>query len=187
MGGADKAFVMLAGRPLIAHLIDRLSTQCAPLAINANGDPARFAATGLPVLADSIAGQPGPLAGILAALDWAAGIGAAAVVTAAVDTPFVPADLAERLRKAAGPGGIAVAASPDGTGRMRQHPTFGIWPTALRGDLREALAAGERKVMRWTEMQGAAVAEFAAAPFDPFLNINSPEDLGTAERIARAL
>ena len=187
MGGADKAFVMLAGRPLIAHLIDRIAAQCTPLAINANGDAARFASTGLPVLGDSVAGQPGPLAGILAALDWAAGIGAGAVVTAAVDTPFPPADLAARLRLAAERSGIAIAASADTAGRMRRHPTFGLWPVSLREDLRAALAAGERKVMFWAEAQGAGVAEFASAPFDPFLNINSPDDLAGAERIARGL
>ena len=184
MDGADKALLPLAGRPMIAHLIDRLAPQCAPLGINAGGDAGRFAFTGLPVLSDSVAGQPGPLAGILAALDWAAASGADAVVTAAVDTPFPPADLVDRLRQAAGPTGLAIAASPDNTGRMRRHPTFGLWPVRLRGPLRAALKAGERKVMLWAEAQGATVAEFAATPFDPFFNINTPEDLARAERIA---
>ncbi len=184
MGGADKALLSLAGRPMIAHLIDRLVPQCAPLGINAGGDAGRFAFTGLPVLSDSVTGQPGPLAGILAALDWAAASGADAVVTAAVDTPFPPADLVDRLRQAAGPTGLAIAASPDNTGRMRRHPTFGLWPVRLRDPLRAALKAGERKVMLWAEAQGATVAEFAATPFDPFFNINTPEDLARAERFA---
>ena len=184
MDGADKALLPLAGRPMIAHLIDRLAPQCAPLGINAGGDAGRFAFTGLPVLSDSVAGQPGPLAGILAALDWAAASGADAVVTAAVDTPFPPADLVDRLRQAAGPTGLAIAASPDNTGRMRRHPTFGLWPVRLRDPLRAALKAGERKVVLWAEAQGATVAEFAATPFDPFFNINTPEDLARAERIA---
>ena len=184
MDGADKALLPLAGRPMIAHLIDRLAPQCAPLGINAGGEAGRFAFTDLPVLSDSVAGQPGPLAGILAALDWAAASGADAVVTAAVDTPFPPADLVDRLRQAARPTGLAIAASPDNTGRMRRHPTFGLWPVRLRGPLRAALKAGERKVVLWAEAQGATVAEFAATPFDPFFNINTPEDLARAERIA---
>jgi len=172
---------------MIAHLIDRLGRQCAPLAINAGGEAGRFAFTQLPVLSDSVAGQPGPLAGILAAMDWAAALGAGCVVTAAVDTPFLPADLADRLRRAAGPSGLAIAASPDDTGRMRRHPTFGLWPVRLRGPLRAALNAGERKVMLWAEAQGATVAEFGATPFDPFFNINTPEDLAKAERLGAGL
>ena len=184
MGGADKAFLRLAGRAMIAHLIDRLGRQCAPLAINAGGEAGRFAFAGLPVLSDSVAGQPGPLAGILAAMDWAAALGADAVVTAAVDTPFLPADLSDHLRRAAGLCGLAIAASPDDTGRMRRHPTFGLWPVRLRDPLRATLKAGERKVMLWAEAQGATVAEFDATPFDPFFNINTPEDFARAERIA---
>jgi molybdopterin-guanine dinucleotide biosynthesis protein A len=184
MGGLDKAFLPLAGRPLVAHLVGRLAPQCAPIAINANGDPVRFASFGLPILPDSAEGQPGPLAGILAALDWAHGIGAEAVMTAAVDTPFLPPDLAGRLRLAAGPSGAAIAASPDAAGRIRPHPTFGLWPVRARDGLRACLAAGERKLMLWAEALGAGVAEFAPAPHDPFFNINTPEDLAAAERIA---
>jgi molybdopterin-guanine dinucleotide biosynthesis protein A len=186
MGGMDKAFLSLAGRPLIAHLIGRLAPQCAPIAINANGDTARFADLGRAVLPDGIEGQPGPLAGILAALDWAALVGAGSVVTVAVDTPFVPPDLARRLRVAAGRSGAAIAASPDRTGRMRLHPTCGLWPVAARDGLRARLAAGERKLTLWSEDLGAGVAGFAATPHDPFFNINTPEDLAAAERIAAA-
>lgn len=181
MGGADKALLPLAGRPLVAHLIARLAPQCAPLAINAGGDPARFAFTGLSVLRDTLPDQPGPLAGILAALDWAAGLGAGAVITAAVDTPFLPEDLAVRLRLAAGPSGAAIAASRDRDGALRQHPVFGLWPVAARDGLRARLAAGDRKVMLWAGALGAGVAEFSALPFDPFFNINTPEDLKAAE------
>jgi molybdenum cofactor guanylyltransferase len=184
MGGADKAFLTLAGRPLVAHLVSRLAAQCAPIAINANGDTARFAAFGLPVLPDSAAGQPGPLAGILAALDWAAGIGAGAVVTAAVDTPFLPPDLVLRLAAAAGASGAAIVASSDAAGRMRLHPTVGLWPVSARDGLRARLAAGERKVMLWAEALAAGVAEFQPTPHDPFFNINTPEDLAAAERTA---
>ncbi|HQU68004.1 MAG TPA: molybdenum cofactor guanylyltransferase MobA [Albidovulum sp.] len=184
MGGADKALLPLAGRPLVAHLIARLAPQCARIAINAGGDPGRFAFTGLPVLGDEMQGQPGPLAGILAALDWAAGLGASAVVTAAVDTPFLPTDLVPRLRGAAGPSGAAVAASPDAEGEMRLHPVFGLWPVAARDGLRAWLAAGDRKVMLWAQSQRVGVAEFSALPFDPFLNVNTPEDLSLAESLA---
>lgn len=185
MGGADKAFLLLGGRSLVARAIARLAPQCRPLAISANGDPARFAGTGLPVLPDGLPGLAGPLAGVLAGLDWAAGLGARALVTAAVDTPFLPADLAARLARAAGPKGLAVAASADEMGRMRVHPTFGLWPVALREELRAFLDAGERKVMLWAERQAAGIAEFPPMPFDPFVNINTPEDLGIAEKLTK--
>lgn len=172
MGGGDKALRLLAGRPLIAHVADRLAVGCAPLAINANGDPARFAALGLPVIADGVAGTPGPLAGILAAMDWAAGLGAAAVLTAPADTPDLPADLPARLR---GAGGAAHAAGPDG----RAHPTVGLWPVAAAADLRRALAGGMRRVQDWTAAIGAAAVVFPDAA--AFRNINTPEDLARAE------
>lgn len=184
MGGGDKGLRVVAGRRIIDHVIARLAPQCGSLAINANGDPARFAGFGLPVLPDSVAGFAGPLAGVLAGLDWAAGIGAPAIVTAAADTPFFPADLVARLRAAAGPSGLALAASPDAQGRLWQHPTFGLWPVALRDDLRAALAGGLRKIVLWTERHGAGQAEFPVAGHDPFFNINTPEDISEAERIA---
>lgn len=184
MGGVDKALLPLAGRPLVRHLIARLGPQCAPLAISAGGDAARFAFTGLDVLPDETPGQPGPLAGILAALDWAAGLRAGAVVTAAVDTPFLPADLVTRLRQAAPGTGAAIAASPDKSGEVRLHPVFGLWPVSSRDDLRTRIAAGERKVMFWAKSQGAGVAGFPSLPFDPFFNINTPADLKAAEALA---
>lgn len=184
MGGGDKCLRPVAGRPLLAHVIDRLAPQVAGLALNANGDPARFAGLGLPVLPDGVAGFPGPLAGVLAGLDWAAAQGAPAVVTAAGDTPFLPPDLVARLRAAAGPSGLAVAASPDEGGRLRRHPLFGLWPVALRADLRAALAAGQRRAGLWAERQGAGLAVFESRPFDPFFNVNTPGDLAAAEALA---
>ena len=184
MGGGDKGMRSLAGRRIIDHVIHRLSAQCAPLAINANGDPSRFSEFGLPVLPDSLPDHPGPLAGVLSGLDWAAGIGAEAIVTAAADTPFFPADLVARLKAAAGPSGLALAASPDSGGRVWQHPTFGLWPVALRDDLRAALEGGLRKIVLWTLRHGAGSAEFPSVPFDPFFNVNTPEELAEAERIA---
>jgi molybdopterin-guanine dinucleotide biosynthesis protein A len=178
MGGGDKGLRVVAGKRLIDHVIARLAPQCGALALNANGDPARFADLGLPVLADSLADHPGPLAGVLAGLDWAAGLGAEAIVTAAADTPFFPDDLVQRLQDAAGPSGLALAASGG-----HRHPTFGLWPTALRNDLRAALEGGLRKIVLWTDGHGAGTADFAATPYDPFFNVNTPEDIAEAERL----
>jgi molybdenum cofactor guanylyltransferase len=186
MGGGDKGLRMVGGRRLIDHVIDRLAPQCGGLAINANGDPARLARFGLPVLPDSLADHPGPLAGVLAGLDWAAALGATAIVTAAADTPFFPTDLVARLRAGAGPSGLCLAASPDETGRVQRHPTFGLWPVALRDDLRAALVGGLRKIVIWTDAHGAGQAVFDSAPFDPFFNVNTPEDILTAEALMRA-
>ena len=186
MGGGDKGLRMVGGRRLIDHVIDRLAPQCGRLAINANGDPARLAGFGLPVLPDSLADHPGPLAGVLAGLDWAAALGATAIVTAAADTPFFPTDLVARLRAGAGPSGLCLAASPDETCRVQRHPTFGLWPVALRDDLRAALVGGLRKIVIWTDAHGAGQAVFDSAPFDPFFNVNTPEDILTAEALMRA-
>ena len=183
MGGGDKGLRVVAGKRLLDRVIERLGPQCEALAINANGNPARFAGFGLPVLPDSLPDHPGPLAGVLAGLDWAAGLGAEAIVTVAADTPFFPADLVARLRAAAGPSGLALAASRDDSGKLWQHPTFGLWPVALRDDLRAALEGGLRKIVLWTERHEAGIAEFPSHPFDPFFNINTPEDIAEAERL----
>ncbi|PQO22309.1 molybdenum cofactor guanylyltransferase MobA [Rhodobacteraceae bacterium WD3A24] len=185
MGGGDKGLLPLGGRRLIDHVATRLGPQCGALALNANGDAGRFKALGLPVLADSVEGHPGPLAGVLAGLDWAAGLGATRIVTAAADTPFLPADLVARLQAAARAEGmpIALAATRGADGAMRRHPTFGLWPVALRDDLRAALADGVRKVVLWADRHGAATALFDSTPFDPFFNVNSPDDMTAAERL----
>lgn len=178
MGGRDKALLRLAGRPLLAHVLERLAPQVAMLAISANGDPSRFATFGLTVLADpSDAAGAGPLAGLLAGLDWAASGGAAALVTVAVDTPSLPADLVRRLADAAR-GGIAVAAAPGPDGPER-HPTAGLWPTRLRDALRSDIAAGVRRLGGWAEAHGAREAWFPDP--DGFLNVNAPADLVRAE------
>ncbi len=183
MGGGDKGLRLLAGQTLMTHVIQRLAPQCGPLAINANGDPARWSAFGLPVLPDTLPDWPGPLAGVLAGLDWAATLGAPAIITAAADTPFLPDDLVARLQAAAGSTGLALAASPDATGTLQRHPTFGLWPTALRHDLRAALEGGLRKIIRWTDAHQAGTAIFDATPSDPFFNVNTPDDLALAERL----
>lgn len=182
MGGRDKGLLALGRATLLDQVIARVAPQCACLAINANGDPDRFSRFGLPVVPDTVPDFPGPLAGILAALDWAAGEGARAVVTVAADTPFPPADLVVRLQRAAAEAGVemAVAASPDEAGALRRHPTFGLWPVALRGELRADLEAGVRKVSAFADRHKAASAVFSAHPFDPFFNVNTPQDLARA-------
>ncbi|MEP5152095.1 molybdenum cofactor guanylyltransferase, partial [Planktotalea sp.] len=165
------------------HVIERLEPQVAGIALNANGDAARFADVDLPVVADSIDGFAGPLAGVLAGLDWAAEQGADTIVTAAADTPFFPCDLVPQLMMAADgmEHPLALSATPDTERGRNRHPTFGLWPVALRDDLRAALSGGLRKVVQWTDQHGVREAMFASEPFDPFFNVNTPEDLARAE------
>ena len=183
MGGGDKGLLRLGDQTLLERVIDRLSPQVDDLALNANGDPTRFAKLDLPVLPDSIGAFPGPLAGVLAGLDWAAEQGADAIVTAAADTPFFPCDLVPQLLLAAENMAtpLVLAATPDAERGQIRHPTFGLWPVALREDLREALQQGIRKVVMWTDKHGARTAVFEEAGFDPFFNVNTPEDLKIAE------
>lgn len=182
MGGTDKALLDLDGSPMIAHVIRRLAPQLGALAINAGGDPARFAAYALPVLPDPVPDQPGPLAGILAGMRWAGQQGATHVVTAATDTPFLPDDLVPRLAAAAQTAKEPIALA-ESAGRL--HPTFGLWPVTLADDLALALNAGTRRVAAWALGEGAARAEFDAEPHDPFFNVNTPDELDTAARILR--
>ena len=183
MGGGDKGRLPLGGTTILAHVIDRLEPQVAALALNANGDATRFSDLGLPVLPDSIEGFAGPLAGVLAGLDWAASEGATHIVTAAADTPFFPADLVPRLVLAAEQQGQPIALARTENGR---HPTFGLWPVDLRADLRQALEAGMRKVVQWSDAHGTATADFPTTRFDPFFNVNTPEDLALAETYLEA-
>ena len=173
MGGQDKAMVRLAGQSLISHVLARLDPQVERLAISANGDAARFG-RGFAVLPDDT--SHGPLSGVLAALDWAAPLGATAVVSVAVDTPFFPADLVAQLCLAAeqSSGGVAVAVS----GGI-DHPTFALWPVGLRGDLRDFLTSGSKtRVMDFARKHGAARATFGNDA--AFMNVNTPEDLAIA-------
>lgn len=183
MGGGDKGLLPLGDATLLSHVIDRLAPQVAGLALNANGDPGRFENLGLPVLADSIEGFAGPLAGVLAGMDWAAAQGADTIVTAAADTPFFPADLVPQLLLA-GTGMVhplVLAATPDEKRGHVRHPTFGLWPVALRDDLRASLQAGLRKVIVWTDKHHGREALFPVDGLDPFFNVNTPEDLVKAE------
>lgn len=185
MGGGDKCLRPLGGRPVLAHIIERARPQVSALVLNANGDPARFAAFGLPVAPDVIEGFAGPLAGVLTGMEWAAAHrpDAAWLATFATDAPFFPRDLVARLHAAIERGKADMAcARSDG----QDHPVFGLWPVHLRADLRRAMEEGVRKVDLWTARYKLAVAEFTTAPFDPFFNANRPEDLAEAERLLKA-
>jgi molybdopterin-guanine dinucleotide biosynthesis protein A len=177
--GTEKALVPLAGRPLIAWVADRLAPQVDGLLVNANGEPARFAALGLPVVADAVPGHPGPLAGILAALDWARAHRprARAVLTVPTDCPFLPTDLAGRLVDALAQGAPAAVAASGG----RRHPVIGLWPVELAEALRAALVVeGLRRAEQWVDRCGGVAVDFPGAPADPFLNVNSPGDVALA-------
>ncbi|TPM41973.1 molybdenum cofactor guanylyltransferase MobA [Mesorhizobium sp. B2-3-4] len=191
MGGGDKSLLPLGGGCVLDEVLSRFGPQLDMLALSANGDPARFARFGLPVLADTVEGFAGPLAGILTGLEWAAaGTPCKAIVSAAGDTPFLPADLVDRLVAAAGghPGSIAVAFSSG-----RRHPTFALWPVECRGALRHFLVGEDnRRVSAFIERQGHVEVEFpvlqsAGQPVDPFFNINVPDDLARAEDLLQSM
>jgi molybdopterin-guanine dinucleotide biosynthesis protein A len=184
MGGGDKPLREIGGQPILARVIARLAPQCQCLLLSANGDPSRFASFGLPVVADEVKDYPGPLAGILAGLDWAAAHRPDAqwIFSAPGDCPFLPRDLVVRLRQAvsAQNSELAVAAS-----QGRSHPVIGLWKVALRDALREALVVERlRKVEGWTRRYRVATVVWPAEPVDPFFNANTVEDLGAAERLA---
>ncbi|MDG4875172.1 molybdenum cofactor guanylyltransferase MobA [Mesorhizobium sp. WSM4935] len=191
MGGGDKPLLSLGKARLIDHVASRLKPQVAALALNANGDPARFAGLGLPVLEDTVPGHAGPLAGILTGLEWAARKTRCRwLMSAAGDTPFFPDDLVERLAAATRdrPGAIAVASS-DG----RSHPTFALWPLGLRDALHHFLVEKDnRRVSAFMESQGHVEVEFPMIAvgnqkIDPFFNVNTPDDLAAAERLLQTL
>src|SRR5690606_39518289 len=183
MGGGDKCLRDLAGRPMLAHVIERLSPQVDAMVINANGDPARFAEFGLDVVPDTIAGFAGPLAGVLAGMRWSAAKAPEArwIVTVSTDAPFLPLDLTQRLLAAVTDERTIALAASDGD----VHPVIGLWPVALADDLEEQLKAGVRQVLHWTDRHSTVVVEF---PFlqlhgrmiDPFVNANTPEELAEA-------
>jgi len=188
MGGGDKGLRPLGGKPILAYVMERFAPQVSRVVLNANGDPARFAAFGCPVIADTISGFQGPLAGIEAALTWIAANSPRTrwAVTVPGDTPFVPTDLVTRLVEAVGEARMAVACSEAGV-----HPVVGLWPVTIVEALRDALAKEQRKVTQWVEQQGAAKVffppvEIGKGRIDPFFNINRPEDLGAAEALIGA-
>ena len=191
MGGGDKTLLALGGRPLLDHVVARLAPQVGSLALSANGDPARFAASGLSVLADTVEGHAGPLAGILTGLEWAAANTACkSLVTAAGDTPFLPADLVARLAEAAARRQSSIAIASSGG---RRHPTFALWPLGLRQALRHFLIDEDnRRVSAFIERHDFVEVEFPLSALggneiDPFFNINTPDDLAVAERLLQSI
>ncbi len=191
MGGGDKGLLGFGPGTLLDHVIARLAPQVSAVVLNANGDPARFAAFGLPVVPDPIEGFVGPLAGVLAGMRWAAGQPTpfAHVLTVSSDAPFLPHDLAARLAAelAAAPGAIAIARS---AGEL--HPVIGLWPVSLADDLEAALQGGVRKVLAWTDRHGTRPVDFAmletpAGEVDPFFNANTPAELDEARRLLASL
>lgn len=184
MGGGDKARIRVGGTTILERVVERLRPQCVDLIINANSDTARFADIGLPVVADSVPDYAGPLAGILAGLDWTADHAAQIewIVSAPGDCPFLPRDLVIRLHQArVGAGALLACASS----AKQPHPVVAIWPVALREDLRRALTReGIRQVSEWSARYPLGMAAWAATPVDPFFNINTPEQAAEAERLA---
>jgi molybdopterin-guanine dinucleotide biosynthesis protein A len=187
MGGGDKGLLRLDGKSMLEHVVARVAPQVERLVINANGDPARFAALGLPVVADTVGGFVGPLAGVLAGMRWSRSNapGAAWIATVSSDAPFLPADLVARFVGAVAnhPGHIALAQSGGGL-----HPVIGLWPVALADDLELQLGEGVRKVLRWTDRHGTVPVPFDpieihGSMIDPFFNANTPEELAQARAL----
>lgn len=185
MGGGDKALIRIGTTTILDRVLERLKPHCAGIILNANGDPARFASFGLPIVPDNVAGFAGPLAGILAGFDWVAQHHPTIewVVSAPGDCPFLPRDLVQRLHAARLAAGTPLACAQSGDWR---HPVAGLWPVALREDLRRALIdEGLRKIEIWTGRHGVALAQWPSEPVDPFFNVNTPEDVREAERLAQ--
>jgi molybdenum cofactor guanylyltransferase len=184
MGGGDKPMRTILGRTILERVIARLAPQCDGLILNANGDPARFAAFGLPVVGDDIADFPGPLAGILAALDWMAAHRPRVkfLLSAAADCPFLPHDLVARLDEAREQRQAELAVATSGG---QTHPVIGLWSVRLRDELRHALVKEEvRKIDRWTARYKLATVSWPTVPLDPFFNANTVADIAEAERLA---
>ena len=185
MGGGDKALIVIGGAAILDRVLGLLRPACAEIVLNANGDPGRFARYGLPVIPDSVPDFAGPLAGILAGLDWAAENRPDLAWVASVpgDCPFLPEDLISRLHETRRNAGLPLASARSGDWR---HPVVGLWPVALREDLRHALVKESlHKIEAWTARHGVAIAHWSAKPVDPFFNVNTPEDTAEAERLAR--
>jgi molybdenum cofactor guanylyltransferase len=189
MGGGDKGLLELAGKPMLRHVIDRLAPQVSTTIINANGDPRRFAAFALPVVADTVEGFVGPLAGVLAGMRWSTSNAPDArwIVTAPGDAPLLPRDLVERMMEAVDGREDTIALAQSG-GEM--HPVIGLWPIALMQDLEAQLRAGVRKVLDWTDRHGTVAVAFPCQRFcglsiDPFYNANTPQELGELRAMLR--
>jgi molybdopterin-guanine dinucleotide biosynthesis protein A len=187
MGGGDKALIRIGNETILQRALARLAPQVSGVVLNANGDPARFAAFGLPVVADSVPDFAGPLAGVLAGLDWVAANrpDIAWVVSVPGDCPFLPRDLVAGLHDARIAEGKPLACAHSGDWR---HPVVGLWQVALREDLRHAVTVEDlRKIEVWTARHGVALADWPVDPIDPFFNVNTPEDVERATKLASSL
>ncbi|MBG0811615.1 molybdenum cofactor guanylyltransferase MobA [Methylosinus sp. H3A] len=187
MGGVAKPLLEVGGAPILEHLLRRLAPQCVRLALNANGDPQRYAAFHLPIVPDKVEGFAGPLAGVLAGLDHVAANfpDIPLVLSVPADTPFIPHDLAQRLASARADAKAEIAVAKSGD---RVHHAVALWPVALREPLRHALVKEDlRKVSGFIERHANTLVEWPDAPYDPFFNVNRPEDVEQAERIAASL
>jgi len=186
MGGGDKGLIELDGRPILDHVIERLAPQVRMIVLNANGDPERFARWKRPVAADVLPGNLGPLVGVLTGMDWVVANlpGVEWIVTVPTDAPFLPLDLVDRFFQEIAAESADMACAVSGGQR---HPVCGLWPVALRMDLRAALVReGLRKVDVWTGRYEVADVVFDAEPLDPFFNANEPGDLDEAHRLIAA-
>ena len=183
MGGGDKMFRRIAGETILSRVIARMAPQARCLLLNANGDPARLSAFGLPVAPDTIAGHAGPLAGVLTGMEWAAlhAPDCPWVLTAPTDAPFLPDDLATRMLAAVDAQQADMACASSGG---RSHPVCGLWPVRMAADLRRAMTEEQiRKVDVWTARYKRVVVNWPVDPVDPFFNANRPEDIAEAERL----
>lgn len=187
MGGGDKPLRLIAGRPMLTHVIARIAPQVAVMALNANGDPARFADWNLPVIADAIEGTPGPLAGIHAGMVWAQSTapGITEILSIPTDLPFLPADLAERLQEARSEEDADIAVAESGG---RSHHAVALWPIRLAEALYRAVTEeGLRKVAELQERYRVVAVDFPVGKIDPFTNINNPADLERAQSPAKRI
>ena len=185
MGGVEKPLLELDGRSLIARVIERLESQVATIAISANRRVNDYQKLGFDVLSDRLADFQGPLAGILEGMVWAKRNGFSHMLSVAADTPFFPPDLCAKFETEAPPTHVRMATTGGSDGRQNRHPTFALWPVEAATSLEKALADGTRKIVAWTDDYGCSLVEFDAMGFDPFFNVNTPEDLLEAERMIR--
>lgn len=190
MGGGDKGLRVLAGKPMLAHVIERLAPQVQGCVINANGDPTRLIPLGLPIVPDTFGDFAGPLAGVLAGMRWALSHvpEARSIVTVPSDSPLLPHDLVARLRAGQPPQRETIVLAQS-SGRL--HPVVALWPVSLADDLQAALEAGVRKILAWTDRHGAAQVSFppvrlAGVEFDSFFNANTPEEFETLRGLLEA-
>lgn len=182
MGGGQKALMDMSGRTLLARVLDRLESQVDQIAINANRELERYEAFGHPIVTDTLKDFPGPLAGVLTGMRWAEDQGFSHIVSVAGDTPFFPNDLVARMEAASGV--IAMAATRDPKRGVLRQPTFGHWPVALADDLEQALKDGMRKIVAWANPYSVAEVIYDPTPFDPFFNVNTPDDMIVASQYA---